>query len=248
MLDVTNGSIHQLFQDQKDTLYAYSVVTWLDNTNFYVIKQGTSAPTPPATVFLTNASTATVAHPGLVNIFTTNTRMTDFSLDSSLDGTALYSSSCVLAANPFNTNIMTGPAKGGKRTTLFQGTPQDCVQTLRVISSNTLLILAQVATNAGNASANDVWTMHTTPGSNYSVVSLLSVSPTDPTHYAFNETSQFTWSNASRDGSYYALQASNPNTNTQSILVGSLSGGSVEVVATTSSSAGTISQAGWTTM
>jgi Tol biopolymer transport system component len=113
LLDVASGSLRQLFLDQHDSLYSYSVVTWLDATNFYVIKQGTSAPTPPATVFLMNASTATVAHPGLVNILTTNTRMSDFSLDSSSDGTRLYSSSCLLAGAPlFSTTIMAGPAKG----------------------------------------------------------------------------------------------------------------------------------------
>jgi hypothetical protein len=249
LLDVASGSLRQLFLDQHDSLYSYSVVTWLDATNFYVIKQGTSAPTPPATVFLMNASTATVAHPGLVNILTTNTRMSDFSLDSSSDGTRLYSSSCLLAGAPlFSTTLMAGPAKGGARTTLFQGSPQDCVQVLRVISPDKLLILAQVATEAGNAISNGVWTLNATPGANYNVVTLLSASPGDSTRYDFNETTQFTWSNVSRAGSSYALQAINPAANTQSILIGSLSGGNAQAIATTISGASTVSLAGWTTM
>jgi len=108
--------------------------------------------------------------------------MSDFSLDSSSDGTRLYSSSCLLAGAPlFSTTIMAGPAKGGARTTLFQGSPQDCVQVLRVISPDKLLILAQVATEAGNAISNGVWTLNTTPGANYNVVTLLSASPGDST-------------------------------------------------------------------
>ena len=248
LLNVSTGALKTLFLDQNDQLYYYSVVTWLDNTHFYLIKQGSQAPTPPATVFLMNASTATVANPGLVQLFTIPTRQSYFSLDSSPDGSKLYSSSCLLAASPFNTTIMVGPAMGGTRTTLFQGSPLDCVQVLRVISPNKLLALAQVSTNAGNAFSNDVWTLNTTPGSNYNVVSLLSVSPSDQTRYDFNETTQFTWSNVSRDGGTYALQAVNPATNVQSIMVGPLSGGNASAIATTSPGSSTVSIAGWTTL
>src|SRR5579883_861520 len=248
LLNVSTGALKTLFLDQHDQLYYYSVVTWLDTTHFYLIKQGLQAPTPPATVFLMDASTATVANPGLVQIFTTPTRQSYFSLDSSPDGSKLYSSSCLLAASPFNTTVMVGPAMGGMRTTIFQGSPLDCVQVLRVISPNKLLALAQVSTNAGNAFSNDVWTLNTTPGSNYNVVSLLSVSPNDQTRYDFNETTQFTWSNVSRDGGTYALQAVNPATNVQSILIGSLSGGNASAVATTSPGNSMVSIAGWTTL
>lgn len=248
LLDVASGSLRELL-NQHDPLYSYSVVTWLDATNFYVIKQGRSAPTPPATVFLMNASTATAANPGMVNILTTVTRMSDFSVDSSSDGAHLYNSSCLLMNAPlFSTSIMAGPAKGGARSTFFKGTPQDCVQVLRVIAPNKLLVLAQVATEAGNAFSNDVWTLNTTPGANYNVVSILSVSPGDSTRYDFNETTQFTWSNVSRDNSFYALQASNPSAKTQSILIGSLNGGNAQAIATTSSGLSTVSLAGWTTM
>lgn len=248
LLNVASGSISELFRDEQDSLYAYSVVTWLDNTHFYVVQLGTSAPTPPAVIFLVDATTATVAKPGLNNIFTTATRQSFYSFDSSPDGKKLYSSSCLLAANPFNTTVVVGAATGGARTPIFQGSPQDCVQVVRVISPGTLLILAQVATVAGNAFSNDVWTLSTTPGASYNVAGLLSVSPDDPTRYDFNETSQFPWSNVSRDGATYAVQAVNPNTSTQSILIGSLNGGSARVIASTGSGTSTVSLAGWTTM
>lgn len=253
-LDVASGSLHQLFQSQRDPFHSYDVVTWLDTTNFYVLEMSINQETTPDTVFLMNAETATVADPGLVNILTIGIDpgqgMGNFSLDSSPDGTRLYSSSgsfCLLPP-PFNTTITAGPAKGGTHSTIFKGTPLDCVQTLRAIAPNRLLILAEVATNAGNAASNDVWTLDTTPGSNYTVASLLSVSPTDSTSYDFNLTSQFTWSNVSRDGSSYALQSYNPTANTQSIMIGPLSGGDAHAIATTSSGLSTVSLAGWTTM
>ncbi len=247
LLNVSSGTLKTLFLDQNDELYYYSVVTWLDNTHFYVIKQGLQAPTPPATVFLMDANMATVANPGMVQIFTTPTRQSYFSLDSSPDGNKLYSSTCLLAASPFDTTIMTGPAMGGTRTTLFHGSPLDCVQVLRAISPGKLLALAQVSTNAGNAFSNDVWTINTTPNSNYNVVSLLSVSPSDQTRYDFNETTQFTWSNISRNGSTYALQAMNPMANVQSIMIGPLKGGNATAIATTNPGLSTVSLAGWTT-
>lgn len=254
LLDVASGSLHQLFQGQHDAFHSYDVITWLDNTHFYVRERGINQATTPDTVFLMNAKTATVAHPGLASILSIGTNpgqgMGNYSLDSSPDGAKLYVASgtfCQLPG-PFSTPITAGPAQGGARTTIFHGTPQDCVQTVRALSTTKLLVLAQVATEAGNAASSDVWTLSTTPGSNYNVVSLLSVTPSDPTLYAFNQTSQFTWSNVSRDGSFYALQAINPNAQTQSIMIGSLSGGNAQAVASTASGLSTVSLAGWTTM
>lgn len=120
VLNVSTGALKAIFLDQGDDLYTYSVVTWLDNTHAYIIKQGTEGPTPPATVFLINTATATVAHPGLVNILTTATRFSNYSLDSSYDGKQLYSSYCLQAASPFSTNIQVGPAMGGARHTIFR--------------------------------------------------------------------------------------------------------------------------------
>lgn len=245
VLNVASGSLHQLFLNQNDPLYYYSLVTWLDNTNFYIIKQGTSGPTPPATVFLMNATTATVAHPGLVTMLTTPTRFSFNSFDSSADGSQLYSSYCSAAASPFSSNVSIGPALGGSRTMLLQESPAVCVQVLRVISPSKLLLLVHVINAVGDG--YQVWTMNT-PGASSSELTALSTSANDPSSYDLNETSQFTWSNISRDGSSYALQAVNGSTNTQSILIGALSGGNPQVVATTNSGASTVSLAGWTTM
>ena len=148
VLDVATGGIRQLFLDQNDTAYAYRAVTWLDNTRFYLVKEGTSGPTPPATIYLMDASVATVANPGLSKIYTTPTRMSYYSFDSSYDGTLLYSSYCLLAASPFSTNIQVGSATGGTRHAIYQEQPSDCIQSLRAVSSSTLLLLTQVANSS----------------------------------------------------------------------------------------------------
>jgi hypothetical protein len=247
LLNVSSGALRQLMLDSNDALYNYSLVTWLDNTNAYIIKQGNSGPTPPATIYLMNTATATVANPGLVSIYTTQTRFSDNSLDSSYDGTQLYSSYCLEAASPFNTNISVGPAKGGARQAIFQEQPADCVLVLRAVSPNTLLLLVKVFNSTGNDASSQVWKM-SLPGGSMQSLATLTTSQNDPKSYDLNETSQFPWSNVARNGSSYALQAIDAANQTQSILVASLSGGSPNAVATTNSGLSTVSLAGWTTL
>lgn len=245
LLDVASGAIRQLFQDQNDTLYSYSVITWLDNTHLYIVKQGTNAPTPPATIYLMDASTATVASPGLINILTTPTRMSYYALDSSYDGTLLYSSYCLLAASPFNTNIQVGPATGGSRHTIYQKQPDDCIQSLRAISSNKLLLLMQIS-HAG-VFENQVWTMDLL-GNSTKTLTTLTHANSGQAGYSLNPTSQFPWSNVSRDGGFYALQAIDPIATNQTILVSSMKGGDPTAVAVTNPGSSSVSLAGWTTL
>lgn len=248
VLDVASGAIRQLFQDQKDKLYYYSVVTWLDNTHFYIAKQGISGPTPPATIYLMNVGTATVASPGLLKILTTNTRQSYYSLDSSYDGTLLYSSYCLLAGSPFSTNIQVGPAMGGgTRHTIYQEQPTDCVQSLRAISSNTLLLLMQVSDAARTTFKNQVWTMNLLSNSTKLLTTLTSPD-SGQTGYSLNPTSQFPWSNVSRDGGFYALQARDPVANNQTVLVAPLEGGDPTAVAVTNPGNSSVSLVGWTTL
>ncbi len=246
LLDVTTGSISQLFLDQKDTSYYYSVVTWLDNTHFYLIKQGLSAPTPPATVYLVDASKATVTTPGLVKILTTTTRMSFYSLDSSYDGTLLYSSYCSQAGGPFSTNIQVGPSIGGTRHTIYQEQPKDCIQSLRAISASKLLLLMQIASGNG-IYKSQIWIMDLLSNSPTTVATLTSTN-SGQTGYSLNPTTQYTWSNISRDSSFYALQAIDPVANNQTILVGPLKGGDLTAVAVTNPGNSTVSLAGWTTL
>jgi hypothetical protein len=246
-LDVASGTIRQFFLEKTNANYYYSVVTWLDNTHFYVIKQGISGPTPPATVYLMDASTATVASPGMVQIMTTPTRMSYYSLDSSYDGTLLYSSHCLLAGSPFTTDIQVGPATGGTRHAIYQKQPDDCIQTLRTISANTLLLLVQTSNAAGTSIKNAVWTMNLLANSTQPLTTLTSAN-SGQTGYSFNPTSQYTWSNVSRDSGFYALQARDPVATNQTILVCPMKGGDPIPVAITNPGTSSVSLAGWTTL
>lgn len=247
LLTVSTGALKPLFQDQADELYMYNLVTWLDNTHAYIVKQGTSGPTPPETLFLLNTATATVAQPGLVSILSSPTRFSDNSFDSSFDGTQLYSSYCLEAANPFNTNIQAGPAMGGTRHAVFQEQPADCVQTLRAIKSDLLLLLVVVSNSTGNST--QIWSMSLPGGSMTPLTTLTHALPGGSQQtYSLNPSSQYPWSNLSRDGGVYALQENNNATHTQSILIARLTGGNPTAVATTNPGNSSVSLAGWTSM
>src|SRR5260370_35913802 len=125
------------------------------------------------------------------------------------------------AANQFNTNIQVGPAMGGARHTIFQEQPADCVQVLRAIKPNTLLLLV-VVSNA-TTSSTQIWTM-SLPGGSMQVLTPLTSSLPEVSNqsHALNETSQFPWSNGSRDGGTYALQESDARAQTQGIVSASM--------------------------
>jgi hypothetical protein len=247
LLNVSAGTLKPLFLDQADDLYTYSVVTWLDNTHAYIVKQGIEGPTPPETVFLMNTTTATSAQPGLVTILTSMTRFSDNSLDSSFDGTQLYSSYCLEAASPFNTNIQVGPATGGARHTIFQERPADCVQVLRAIEPDTLLLLVMVSNATGGST--QIWTMGLPGGAMHTLTTLTSALPGGSEQsYALNQSSQYPWSNVSRDGGTYALQEIDSTAQTQSIVIASLTGGKPATIATTNPGTSSVSLVGWTTM
>ncbi len=247
VLDVATGGLRQLFLDQNDTNYAYRAATWLDTTHFYLVKEGTSGPTPPATIYLVNASVATVTSPGLTSIYTTPTRMSYYSFDSSYDGTLLYSSYCLLAASPFSTTIQVGPATGGTRHTIFQEQPSDCIQAMRAVSSSTLLLLTQVASSGAGNFSDQLWTMNL-PGDSTKSLTTLTNPNSGQNGFNFNQTSQFPWSNVSRDGGDYALQAIDPVATNQTVLVGSMKGGNPTAVAVTNPGNSSVSLAGCTTL
>ena len=245
IIDVATGNMRQLFHDQNNQTYAYNVITWLDNTHVYIVKQGLSGPTPPATIYLMDTSTATLATPGLQQIMTTQTRMSYYALDSSYDGKLLYSSYCLMAASPFSTNVQVGPATGGARNTIYQEQPNDCIQSMRAISSNTLLLLMLVSHNGTIES--QLWTLDLL-GHNTNTLTTLSNKNSGQSGFNLNPTSQFPWSNVSRDGGFYALQAVDPVATNQTILVGSLKGGAPTAVAVTNPGTSSVSLAGWTTL
>jgi hypothetical protein len=167
-------------------------------------------------------------------------RFSFLSLDSSFNAKQLFVSYCLYAFAPFDTTISVGPATGGTQKTIYHQAPSICVQQLRAVTPQTLLMTVDSYNNRTNTHDNQLW--KTKPdGSGRTVLFDL---PKNGTTYSMNVYTQFPWSNVSRDGSMYTLQTSNPNTLQQKLVFGSLKGGNPTLFAYTSR--GSVDIVGWT--
>ena len=233
-------------------------LTWLDNTRLYV--NGPEVDAPPQALYLLDITKGAHQNPSnLQKVFdaTSVTGSTNYcwNADSNFNGTNLFTSQCTTAPNPNGPGIgsQSGPgtinvqpATGGPQQKIF--TDQNmAITAVRSISQNTLLLLINnngTGTNV-DTSQNGLWKVNT----NGSVLTRLTNSGAGvsggPSHLC--QFTQYPWSNVSRDGSMFAIQQNTANGQTQSLLFGSLSGGSSTTFA--SISGGTqLSIVGWTIM
>ena len=224
--------------------------TWLDDTHLYI----TSAPnlqgySQENLYVLDTAKGANQHASDLIKVI--NFSGFCLSFDSSVDDAKLFFSTCHVISAP-NTDIQQGPstimaepALGGSQTTVYT-TPTLAITMVRVISRTTMLLLIQNI--SGDTSHNGLWKMKL----DGTGLTRLTTAGTGQGYY-LNETSQFPWSNVSRDGSLYALEIGSGSGPTQSLLMGSLGGTSPSTFATVSSTVGNVAVAnvaivGWTTM
>jgi hypothetical protein len=233
-------------------------LTWLDNTRLYV--NGPEVDAPPQALYLLDITKGAHQNPSnLQKVFdaTSVTGSTNYcwNADSNFNGTNLFTSQCTTAPNPNGPGIgsQSGPgtinvqpATGGPQQKIF--TDQNmAITAVRSISQNTLLLLINnngTGTNV-DTSQNGLWKVNT----NGSGLRRLTTSGAGisggPTLLC--QFTQYPWSNVSRDGSMFAIQQNTANGQIQSLLFGSLSGGSSTTFA--SISGGTqLSIVGWTIM
>ncbi len=219
--------------------------TWLDDTHLYI----TSDPNLPGysqenLYALDTAKGANQQVSDLIKVI--NFSGFCLSFDSSVDDAKLFFSTCHVISAP-NTNIQQGPstimaepALGGSPTTVYT-TPTLAITTVRVISRTTMLFFIQNL--SGDTSHNGLWKMNL-DGTGLTRLTTDSAGQ----GYYLNETTQFPWSNVSRDGSLYALEIGSGSEPTQALLMGSLGGTSPSTFATVSSTVGNVAIVGWTTM
>jgi hypothetical protein len=219
-----------------DTNYAYTVLTWINTTRAYVEKTGRSGPQPPITLYLLDTRSR-----ALTQVLQHSVRFSYLSLDSSNDGNKLFVSYCFNQTG-FDTTISVGPAAGGTQRTIYHQT-NICAQTLRAVTSTTLLIVGQRYDSAHSTFFNQAWKMKP-DGSGRTV---LFDTASNGITYSLNVFTQFPWSNISRDGSLYSLQTTTNNGSRQQTLdYASLNGGAPIQFAYTST--GSVDIVGWTTM
>jgi eukaryotic-like serine/threonine-protein kinase len=176
--------------------------------------------------------------------------------DSNFSGTNLFTSQCTTTPNasgpgigsqrgPSTINMQ--PATGGAQQKIFTNQTM-AITAVRSVSQSTMLLLINNNGLGGinvDTSQNGLWKVNT----NGSGLTRLTTSGAGvsggPTLLC--QFTQYPWSNVSRDGSLFAVQQNTANGQTQSLLFGSLSGGTPTTFASISD--GTqLSIVGWTTM
>jgi eukaryotic-like serine/threonine-protein kinase len=234
VLHTTNGSIQTDLSSPKSSTYV-NVRTWLDTTRIYLTDTLTDA--PPNIIYLLDTKKGANQKLSNVPIVFKGT-FGDF--DSSYNGKNLYTSSCICGyggnSGPGAITVM--PATGGQTQTLYSST-NDAITTVRAVLPTTLLFI--VYNYNSSTSDNGLWKVNT-DGSG------LTRFTTDPGNQSssLNNSSQFPWSNVSRDGSTYSLLVLNGPTG--SLEIGAISGGTPKTIATFGSSGPFLDFAGWTTM
>jgi hypothetical protein len=206
-----------------------SIMTWLDTTHLYII-DSTLVHQQNGLLKLDLIDT-TKFRQQLQNIPTIITSATsDASFDTSLDGTKLYQSQNVNSVG----TIRVLPAYGGSPTTLYNDTA-GAIQQVRVVSSSAMLVILSSATlgHTGLYKMNlDGTGLTALFGKNV----------------VLNSSSQYTWSNVSRDGTLYAVKTSELGSTAQTLTVGALDNTLSPSTYVQNDGTGEIEVVGWTTM
>jgi hypothetical protein len=240
LLDVATGNLKPLLLDTENAqfLYYYKLVSWLDNTHVYIIKQGFGSPLPPADVFLMDITKSTVVNPDLHEIVAAQSNNTSFTIDSDPVAGKLFSGYCISTDGGFGV-ITVISTTGGTPQTIYSS-DSDCVLAVRVISDDALFVLVQTRDAAGNV-IEEFLSMNYEGEVNGPPVTLAENTT------VLGSTSQFPWTNFARQSDYYAL-ADQHDTTGADILVGSLKQGAPRSVATTVEAGPDSVIVGWTTM
>jgi len=256
LLNVRNGTLQTEISTYSSVID--TPLTWLDNTHLYV--NGPEVDAPPQALFILDTTKGTHQNPiNLQKVFDASSVAgpTNFcwNADSNFNGTNMFSSQCTTTPNPNGpgigsqigpSTISIQPATGGTPQKIFSSQTM-AITAVRSISQNTLLLLINNNGSGTNVdtSQNGLWKVNTS-GSGLTRLTTNGAGVSGGPSFMCQFT-QYPWSNVSRDGSMFAIQQNSANGQTQSLLFGSLSGGTTTTFA--SIEGGTqLSIVGWTTM
>lgn len=231
---------------------------WLDNTHLYMMPAGVDARTNAIFMLDLGRGANQPSSNGLVQVFQQAPPYHSYGCADydTYGGSKLFISQCTADYDPGSSVIgkQQGPSSIGVQLppdaplhSIFTS-PTLAITMVRAISSSTLLLLVDnfsgVYNHSVDTSQNGLWKI------NMDGSGLARLTAQLPSQYApfldpFCAFTRTPWANGSRDGSMYSLEVDNQQN--QSLLIGSVSGGSPITIA--SISAGTqLSIVGWTTM
>ncbi|GAC1424963.1 MAG: hypothetical protein NVS4B1_02050 [Ktedonobacteraceae bacterium] len=247
-LHTSNGALETVFTQATNTSHVYQVRTWLDNTHLYLVRETTDSPPDELAILDTNKGANQTVNDLITVVHSGGNRAQMNSFDSSYDGSQLFVDHhhCAYNCNP-PSDITVQPALGGTEHIIFHSATLS-ITDVRAVTPNTLLLSVNSYDLPGghpDTSKNGLWSVHT-DGTKLTRLTTDGMNENS----AINNSSQFPWSNASRDGRLYATtQYSNEFSHhpTNAILIGSLNGGTPTTIASIADGTSLIIT-GWTTM
>jgi hypothetical protein len=240
LLHTQTGRVQQVLA-VPNGVPTYLPATWLDNTRVYLVAL---VPETASSLYLLNTSKGPNQHASdLMTVFTPDQASASMTFDSSSDRAQLFVS---VSANTPGTSgtpsppstLTVRPAVGGLASTILASSTLTISQ-VRVVSPTSLLLSVNSFAPSTDSSKNGIWKI-STDGSGLTQLS---------THGTLNGSSQYPWSNVSRDGSrYVAEQVDLQNQPAHDTLFfGPLNGSTLVTFASTADGA-ELKIAGWTTM
>ncbi len=217
LLTLNDGTLETVMTPQGKM--GYLPRTWLDTTHVYMVG---FLPQARDAVFqnvylLDLQNGANQPESDLQQIFASTQRCMSF--DTSFDVTQLYESTC----SGDNTQSFNGPssvtvqdAKGSTPKEIFTSKTM-AITTIRAINSTTLLLM--VENTVGDTSQNGLWKM------NIDGTNLTRLSTDTANSQSLCTFSQYAWSNASFDNTFYALQSNQQDIHSYGMSYGLLASG-----------------------
>lgn len=235
LLNMLTGQLRTLLtppNNYNTPVVGYTPVAWLDNTRLYMTDISENGRYQNL-YLLDTRQAAAQQNTGLQIIAHRATLCWDF--DRSLDGSKLFLSQCTQNNGPSSVNVQS--ATGGSQHTIYSSRTL-AVVAVRALSKTSLLLL--IKNVSGDQSQNGLWRINT-DGSGLARVSIDTAGSQQ-----LNQTSQYLWSNISRDGSMYAVQESSSTSKGYSLIFGILGGTPITFASTTDGTQ--LAIIGWTTM
>lgn len=219
--------------------------TWLDYNRVLMVGMVPNSDAPSQNIYILDIGNG--AHQNMANIapiFTPTQPCWDF--DSSYDGKTLFIAQCSPGQTTSSSTISQQPATGGTASTILTSSTLS-FSTVRVIdpqNTNLLAISANTEQGASSDPAHDGLYLIRTDGS---IAPQRLVSTPANEYNSLNSSSQYFWSNISRDGNMYVLQTTKLNGSSNEYLLsyGTLSGGSPKAFVDFNQY---MAVAGWTTI
>lgn len=245
LLNVATGQLRTISSavDNQDTLKG---LQWLDNTHLYATYEKSSTGSMTTELVLFDIAARTGFQP--IRDFTPTGQINEASYTYTPDGTKLFVASYQTSASSMLSAITSGSSTSTASAVIYQLDKNTWAKQVLAYSNSKLLVLAYTVTASGTLS-QQIWTLNG-DGTGQNVLTTLSSQPgsfyNSASQTSFNQGFGGAWSTVSRDTLFYALNSGNQNSS--AVLVGTMQGGKVQVIADTSATGTFVNVVGWTTM